>query len=81
MNPASAQWLPPSPPNSQQVKSGPASDLLEQKAHLQDDLTAEPCFIVNWQISAGLRTKVGKTKIQTSQDWTSQVSSENQLHL
>lgn len=38
--------------NSQESKFGPASDLLEQKANLQGDLTTEVCFIVNWQISA-----------------------------
>ena len=40
------------PLNSQETKFGPASDLLEQKVNLQADLTAELCFIVNWQISA-----------------------------
>ena len=35
------------PPNSQEGKFGPASDLLEQKANLQGDLTAELCLIVN----------------------------------
>lgn len=30
-----------------QVKFGPASDLLEQQANLQDDLTAELYFIIS----------------------------------
>ena len=28
-------------------KFGPASDLLEQQANLEDDLTAELCFIIS----------------------------------
>lgn len=54
------------PLNSQESKFGPASHLLEQKVNLQGDLTAELCFIVNWQISAWTENKGWKDNKHTN---------------
>lgn len=47
-------------------KSEPASDLLEQRVNLQDDLTAELCFIISRQTSARTESKGWKDNKNTN---------------